>query len=256
MEGSDMAGKREGLIAEQRVDRNGNTVTRWVKPVTASAASVAVPAPAVAAPAAPQVDIIGLTRAIIGELPLVRETTGMKTSAVTYRAVATSLMQYPLELLERLADPALRENEWVWDGITFAVREGYGVDEVSESLYFLPGLGGELTRVASQRMISSLHGYPQLPYSADFSKEDALVREQCSALLRFASAAYQRNLPVFRNEDYRYALKDHALVDLIMANPDKVELMVTAMRDRGSADPELLKSVLDNDAGALHHGVL
>jgi hypothetical protein len=60
---------------------------------------------------------------------------------------------------------------------------------------------------------------------------------------------------IFRNDD-RFAIDDPALVELIMKHSDNVDTMITAMTERGSADPEVLRPIMESRAQALHHGVL
>jgi hypothetical protein len=242
--------KREGLVAEQRVDRNGNTVTRWVKPAV-SAVAVSVPAPSVAAPEKPKVDRIALYRDLASDVLVARE----GGTERTLQLLGETLYSYPERVVEKLADPVLREDEDMWDRIKSTVQQGDSADAVSEYIYFLPYVHHTSSAVMSRWLVASLHSYSQLPDTADYSGESEQVRGQCVALIRFANAAVMQQRKIFRNDD-RFAIDDPALVELIMKHSDNVDTMITAMTERGSADPEVLRPIMESRAQALHHGVL
>lgn len=237
---------RNHLTPTPTVDKNGKLTTVYRKQATSTSSPAGVPAPSLA-------DIsverkMELIRSFLSgyEIGNRDDSTLMETT----RTVAA----YPVDLLEKLCSPEIVSSDYHWM-IKSMVSDGCGSDFMNEYLYFLPDVS-EASIYTSQALVKSLHGYSQLPSSADYSRDDEATRAKCSALLRFSNAARLVSLEVFRDDEFRFTLKDHALVELILENHGSIETLVAAVRERRSADPEMLASVLETDSPTLERGIL
>lgn len=237
---------RSNLTPTPTVDKNGRQTTVYRKQVAVTANATGVPAPALAdTSVARRTELI---RRVMSNFRIDRDTDDALMKMT--RAVAT----YPVDLLEKLCDPDTASSDYYWM-INAMVDDGGTAESVNEYLHFLPDVT-EASLYVSQALVKSLHGYSQLPSSADYSRENEELRSQCSALLRFSNAARLAGLEVFKDDEFRFTLKDHAMVELILENHDSVGTLVAAVRERKSADPVMLDSVLKTDSPALGKGVL
>jgi hypothetical protein len=170
-----------------------------------------------------------------------------------------NLNAYSDELLERLASGELGgpfPTVWVRSSVMNASPE----NEINEQLEFYPLLG-ETTRYIAQNMLQSLHGYPGYLDGEDLSKAGDKVREGCRAILLVTEALNSTSLDVFKEDKPIFVIKDERLVELVINNSVKAEMIVDFIQDRArsgveSLDVDLLADVLVSDAPSVSSGLL
>jgi hypothetical protein len=174
-------------------------------------------------------------------------------------ALIANLNAYSDELLERLASGELGgpfPTVWVRSSVMNASPE----NEINEQLEFYPLLG-ETTRYIAQNMLQSLHGYPGYLDGEDLTQEGDAVKGKCRAMLLVTEALNSTAMDAFKDEKPIFVIKDERLVELVINNSDKAELIVNFIQDRArsnveSLDVDLLADVIASDAPSVSSGLL
>jgi hypothetical protein len=239
---------RENLEPTPTVDKNGRLTTVYKKKSGRGKSILDVPMPK---PAVSQVD----RQRIVSDFVDHFESRGMSEGA--YEIMRAALNSYSDELLEKLDEA--RSNLAPGLGLVgTSLSRGETEYEMSEQLYFFRELDDSMY-YAARHLVDSLHYYPQLPASVDYSKENDEVRAQCSALIMVERVSV--NLPydldeVFDISKGEYVLKDERLVELVLAHSDKAVLISDFIRSRRTLDVGMLTELVNSEAKVLGTGLL
>lgn len=240
---------RENLEPTRTVDKNGRLTTVYKKKSSGSKSLLTVPMPK---PLVMQVD----RQRIVSDFDAHFESVGMSVGA---RGIMMGALEdYSDELLGKLDEarsdlaPGLRL-------VGTSLSRGETENDLSEQLYFFRELDGSMY-YAARHLVDSLHHYPQLPASVDYSKESDEVRAQCSALI--AVGRVSSNLggygvdEVFDSSKGEYVLRDERLVELVLAHSDKAVLISDFIRSRRTLDVDVLTEFVSSESKALSTGLL
>lgn len=175
----------------------------------------------------------------------------------------TFLSAYPSPLLT-LVHSVLTGSESVLsrDLITLVCNSHVNANTIHEYLSFRPYLDEKTYRGAALSFIKGLRMYPQLPPADNYAATDGHVQAQVIALLRVVEKmdadhdtsdnmnppiSYDRGIAVLTGDD---------LIRLVIANPEKAEMIAQTIIERGTSDAALIASVIGTDAQSLSRGTL
>lgn len=176
-------------------------------------------------------------------------------AATSKKKLARALGRYSDELLGMLDDRLAGNSPGVWM-IRDSIEENSSEETLREHVAFFPYFH-HLNHTIAKDMVRSLHRYRQLPLSLDLSSEGDEVLFRCVALLVVMEGATRLELDlVFRNEDPPFVLKDDRLVELVLAHSGDAGRIAGFIRDRETADPDLIEAMLTTEAPALGDGLL
>lgn len=168
-----------------------------------------------------------------------------------------NMIDYDEELLGQLL--VLKnspDGESLWYEVERHVIQRHSTDHthVSEVMFFMKPFLGKFGVSYLATTIPTLHHYDELPRHEDYSKAPEDVRALCTALLQVVHAV--DSLPM--TNPHRLSLNgridDPELMRLILERPDRAELIAATIDKRQSADPVLLRGVVES--GALGSGFL
>ena len=264
------------LIPEQRTDKNGRTVTRWVKPDSATSKSKPpLPAPTKAPlPQTPNLEA-AFRRANL-------DNRGITVSDLDPRtAIAVESM---LETVYDSGDTASMStaNDLVFGALKW-IRDDYAHDIDYSQINNVGVFGADLisSRFVRDRMhmyVQGLHANNLFLGVNDFLLEATdKQREQAKALVNFANAApvpwsvhyfgYDELDPDDSPEDHADAVEEDYCVRIggndpdglsrfIMEHHDRVDEIITLVKERNNADVEMLREVIGHGEQALRQGLL
>lgn len=239
---------RENLEPTPTVDKNGRLTTVYKKKSGGNHSILTVPRPK------PPVVHVDRDR-IISDFMAHFEPRGMSDEA--YGIMMGSLDDYSDELLGKLDEARL--NLIPGFGLVgTSVSRGESEDEVSEQLYFFRETS-DMVYYSARHLVESVHYYPQLPASVDYSKESDGVREQCSALMMVSRASVNISYgvdEVFDRSKGEYVLRDQRLVEFVIAHSDKAVLLSDFIRTHRTLDVDLLAEFANSESKALGTGLL
>jgi hypothetical protein len=130
-------------------------------------------------------------------------------------------------------------------------------NEVSEVAHFAPLISEDILDNSARSMIQSLHYYPQLPKSKDYSQESPEVRSQAEALMRVIDTAIDHGICGWNGVHVEsLVIKVEGFTEMVIENKDRVEVIIDFMRDRGLIDVGAIREILSTDVPALSRGVL
>ena len=140
------------------------------------------------------------------------------------------------------------------------VRESilHGLPEgaIRERVVFLPEYQSHRYAVADN-IINSLHHYPQLPSTDDFTSAGPDVMKKCSALLAVMDAYRMRNMmSAFRKQDPAYIIADSRIVDLVVSDPGKAFEVTNFIHERRTSDADALLDYFNSSTPALRSGIV
>jgi hypothetical protein len=173
---------------------------------------------------------------------------------------------YPHDLLKKIDEflaPTTEENHSSFRGnaIKLYVLEESTAGRINEALYFLP-LFDPAKGTPARATIASLHEYPQLPPSDDYSREAPTIIAQCTALIhitgsllylcRLDKAGLDRET-LFTHD---WTIADEQLVDLALTYPEHGEQISDLIIQREHVNIDLIKDTLTNESPVLNHGLL
>jgi len=173
---------------------------------------------------------------------------------------------YPHDLLVKIdefLDPTTEENHNGFRGnaIKLYILEESTAGRINEALHFLP-LFDPAKAIPARATIASLHEYPQLPLSDDYSREAPSIIAQCTALIhitgsllylcRLNKAGLDRET-LFTHD---WTIADEQLVDLALAYPEHGEQISDLIIQRESINTDLIKTMLTNESPALNDGLI
>jgi hypothetical protein len=239
---------RSHLTPVPTVDKNGRVTTVYRKP------SAAVQGPAV-----PRVAAVTVKSSQREELitALVDRWDPSRYNEDKRHEIAEHLRGYSDELLEML-NSMDKSNKTARHSASRGVPE----NEVREELCFFPYLRGRAYHTA-RMLIRSLHDYPAVFSSEDFSLEDEETKIGCRALLRVTDLMLDHGDDEnFMTDDLSsFALRDEELVALVVNSGDRSDQVVEFIRDRlvsgaGTVNAPLIEEMLASDVSAISSGVL
>jgi hypothetical protein len=245
---------RESLVPTRTVDKNGRTTTVHVKPSAVRNGSLLSVVPVPSAPGHREIDREKLVEGLVDEWQSSRYDDDLRNR------LRDTLSMYSDELLERLTNEALESFPALW--MRHSVSRGLAESQINEQLEFFPIISNGESHYIAKNMIWSLHGYPDLLASDDFSKAGEKTKQQCRALLLVTDAMNNGAFgDVFKDEQPIFILKDERLVKLVINHSDKVEMIVDFIRDRskvfsGSLDTGLLADMIASESLAVSAGLL
>lgn len=244
---------------------NGVTTTVHKKPVTQTKVS-SIPAPA------PTAGRNHHRKTLVRELVTFVESELMKveleTAEEVLAAAGGTLDGYPTELLESIqhsitTDPNSRRK------VSRMIRADYDPQTLDECITFLPQV--PIHASTAEPVIRSLHLYKQLPKSENFARDDARTQQQCLAIALVAATMdqeYDSLLPdpplewlESNTENGKYSqmyamIKDDRLIDLLMEHPEAAPQIADLIKERHTADYDLVKLMIEGNNAALAEGVL
>lgn len=243
--------KRDHLTATPTVDKNGKATTVYRRNGQGSKDAKSFPSPSA-------VHRIELNRKV--SLALLD---GGWNEARTRRHVVDFVSKLSNETVTRI-DRMLESAGGDRDKLAKQIREyldqnrdfEFGFEaKLNHNLWFYPVIS-DVAHSVVRDIIKSLKYYEQLPPMENFTYDDEAMKK-CVALLRVFDAAYGTVLEseLMINGLY-YTLEDDQLVELILDNPERSELIAATVRERGTIDAELLSVVVHSEASALGNGTL
>lgn len=172
------------------------------------------------------------------------------------RDIRKHIMTFSDELLERIE--ACQKEAAPWSRrVNARLVELSSSNEVSETAHFAPLVSEDVLDNAARSMLMSLHYYPQLPNSKDYSQESPEVRLQAEALMRVIDAAMEHGICRWNGVHVEsLVLNDEGFADLVIENSDRVEVIVDFVRDRKMIDVGALREILSMNTSPLSRGVL
>jgi hypothetical protein len=167
--------------------------------------------------------------------------------------VTEHVVNYSDELIQRLVE-VRNSNMHVFRDIVGVVESQAGEAEVSEKIYFTQQTGLDLSEIDG--FINGLHDYEELPSYDDYSKAPEDVRYQCAALIKVGVTLFDSqsdpalsDVTMQRHE----VITDKRLVSLILAHPERADMITTAIHERKITDYE---SIAGMTTGLLSEGAL
>lgn len=240
---------RDNLVATPTVDRNGRATTVYRRQGAGTADAKRIPSPQIISSGE---DRMELTREV--SLKLLGDAI---IPAADRRAIVENLHTYSDEMLKKIlktvsAEENAQQGKRRLDKLHVKIARGATEDSINEALFFYP-LTEDSGAVASNRLIDSLSHYPQLPESDDYSREDPVTVERCTALIRVADALSYLTGDVLNPE---WVITDQRLTQLVLANPGRGEQIAGIIKERQSVDVDLIESIIGGDSAALDDGRL
>lgn len=179
--------------------------------------------------------------------------------------IRSTLEGYSPHFLIKVED-ALQHIETVTIASTL-IQSGESQSFVSEALTFMPQME-VVGFYESLRLVQSLHKdyYPGLRKVEDYGAADKHLQSQCLAILKVSLAMKRHSED--RNGDLRMVdvgteqidraaiMADQRMIALVLENPDKVDLIVNAIKERRTGEFGIIHAVLNNEALALSSGTL
>lgn len=172
------------------------------------------------------------------------------------RDIKKHIMTFPDELLERIE--SCQKEGALWSRrVDARLVELSDFNEVSETTHFAPLISDDILDNSARSMIQSLHYYPQLPKSKDYSQESPELRLQAEALMRVIDTAIDHGICGWNGVNVEsLVIKVEGFAELVMENKDRVEMIIDFMRDRKIIDVGAIREILSTDAPSLSRGVL
>ena len=242
------------LIPTPIVNKNGVPTTVYKRPVQMGICKDALPAPAIGGSVVEQ-----RTKNILSFASSVRKEAEkmFSMSEDDFDGIVADLKRYPDDLLERLvrADAAGEVNIGL---VKRLVLVGGGQYKVNEALHFYPMLAEGATNYLVTKKVESLHHYPQLPNSVDYSSEPKEILEKATALFRLTHAVHDDlgATEAFDHSRSHMILKDDRLTELVLDHYQHIDQIIEVMKERSTMDPDLLRATVETDAPSLGTGIL
>lgn len=182
-----------------------------------------------------------------------------------HKDLGALVSSYPLDLLLKIDDfltlTEQKNKTFRGNVIKLYVLEESPAERINEALHFLP-MFDLATANTARATIASLHEYPQLPPSNDYSNEDPTTIAQCTALICITGSLYYLcrldkeglNRETLLTHDG--AIADAQLVELVLAYPEQREQISDFIIQRESINTDLIKAMLTNESPALNHGLI
>ena len=239
---------RDNLVPTPTVDRNGKATTVYRRDNTSMNAAKPIPAPMPLSPDAREKLILRTSDELVAGNLIAKE---------TKLAVRRNIYSYSNEMLHtiRIAiSNDMSENKGM-NGSAGKIRSkiaaGDSEESINEAIFFYPLLAHRGIAVTSH-VVDALHKFPQLPASADYSREDHRTVTQCTALIR----VIDKLSPLHGALNSNWTIEDQRLTELVLANPERGEKIASFIEARESADPDLIEAMLTSEAPALNDGLL
>jgi hypothetical protein len=172
------------------------------------------------------------------------------------RDIKKHIMTFPDDLLERIESCQKEGSLWS-RRVSARLVELSDFNEVSETAHFSPLISDDILDNAARAMIQSLHYYPQLPKSKDYSQESTELRLQAEALMRVIDAAMDHGICGWNGvHGESLVIKVEGFAEMVIENKDRAEVIVDFIRERKRIDVDALREILSTDVPALSRGVL
>lgn len=241
---------REHLIPTRTVDKNGKATTVYVKQSSAGSVS---PLAVVPVPSTP-VDRAAERTRMINDYAA--KCYPGENNGDFREELANSMDVYSYDLLERLSYNELEAYPSLW--VSYSVGNVLPESQINEQMEFFPYLQGGTYYSVAKNLVQSLHGYPHYLKHEDFSKADEKAKSQYRALLLVTDAISLGSFEgAFKGVPPSFILKDERLVELVINNSDKAEVIVDFIRQRsGSLDADLIANVINTESPSISDGLL
>lgn len=240
------------LVPTPIVDKNGRQTTvhrRSGGPVSSSVS-------AIPAPSSPPTKTDRLTpyerRSLVDAIE--KEARRASVSGRNVELVKHTMYGYPEELLTRISEVQSESGDTA-RMVNYLLMEGVTGNEVSEMIHFAPFMSSGIRLFVAQNFLRSLHHYPQLPPSDDYGKESEEVRSKAEAIIRVADAMFSYT-GVLMFKGVGSMIDEETLIDLAVSNPEKSQLLASAIKSRKTTEIGVLREVLEADNAPLSEGVL
>jgi hypothetical protein len=168
-----------------------------------------------------------------------------------------NMVDYDEELLgQLLALKKSPDGESLWFEVERHVIQRHSTDFIhtAEVLFFMKPFLSKFGVSYLATTIPSLHYYEELPQYEDYSKAPEDVRALCTALLRVVHAIDSLPLTHPHRLSTDGTIDDPELMHLILEHPDRAELIADTIIQRETADPVMLRGVVES--GALGAGFI
>lgn len=181
---------------------------------------------------------------------------GPFVTALMRETVRDNLHLYSDELLLKMKHATSPEESVRQGGCVTKVRRRVekkdSEESIREAICFFPVLDGLSERITNF-LLESLHHYYELPSSKDYSSESPEVIAQCNALLEVAITVLDMEATRINGN---WTIGDKQLVEVVLTNTERSGDIAEFIRARGTADPEVIKGMLQSTAPALNNGLL
>lgn len=248
---------RTRLIPTPTVDRNGRTTTVYRRPASSTEGRKAVPSPEGTAVQVREELVANLTRSVIKLVAGVSE----KNSGEKIRA---TLGGYSTPFLKYLSSAALGNSDGVATSTAHYICKGTDGTTLGNALHFAERLEqGEVWSVMP--LVKSLEYYPELAGSQrEYRTAKQSHSDRVVALMRATVFTEQycgdktRRFIDYAVEGVEVipVLKDSRLVSLLVTQPEDIDRILSVIRQRESADYDLIMDTVSNPAAILHGGIL
>ena len=184
-----------------------------------------------------------------------------------YGRIRDNLLRYSDEMLTRLHESIGIEGGEL-DLIGFLITDGDGESEtgVRECLYFMEQVNDEEAYPAVVcNMVQGLHLTSALPDRDDYSTADDLTRRQCVALIHVLITLMSTGVRDGGKDPQKHKvvgnrlasfINDDALVRLVMERAADYERIRQTIKQRKTANPEVILQVLNAPSPTLSDGLL
>lgn len=251
---------KRALAPVRILDKNGKATTVYRRGSDTVDEPVTLPKPAFSLPS--EADIKeSRTRRISEEVIFLTGAEG--DSADEAERIYTSLQEYSTEFLkkvDRLLLVSDTANDVAANDAALLIKDGYSEGSINEVLKYreVAGIPGFYQ---SMRLVQTLDAknYPGLPESDDYSKADDAVQSQCNALLKVTGAIWNHvgeSRGALKNLNNVPVIADSRLVTLVLEHHEDADVITSLIRDRKTADFDVIDGVLNSASTPLSSGSL
>lgn len=163
---------------------------------------------------------------------------------LTPDAIPEVMCDYTGDIIQKMHAVALQNHNDAFVLLSLA-RDGITAVQMNEVLHFT-SLTPDIFFSRVARATTTLRSYDAFKDRPDLTLVDAKAHEQCMALIR-VSGLTARIAPEFLSSDG--TIRDIRLVNLLLEYPDRGTELAYLIRERGTADFDLLMSITSNVLG-------
>lgn len=242
------------------LDKNGKATTVYRRGSDPVDEPVTLPKPAFSLPSAADLKE-SRTRRISEEVVSLMGTEGDPEKEA--ENIYVRLQEHSAEFLKKidrllLADDAV--SDVAANDVAILIKDGYSESSINEVLKYRE-VAGIFSFYQSMRLVLTLdaNNYPGLPECDDYSKADDTVQSQCNALLKVTGAICNHlgeSQVALRSLNNVPVIADSRLITLVLERHEDADVITSLIRDRKTADFDVIDGVLKSASAPLSNGTL
>lgn len=248
-----------GLVPERRTNKNGVTQTKWIRPVSTSAAGSPLPAPVVRRDGLRLKRLSALERHCVVAMPVYSTSEAARDEY--RRAAERAFAKFPEEMLEEIHGGDFVGNEVLQAGVRKLIERGARPGAIRDFVQLSDYLVEVGYNEEDVDALTAMAEVPGLHPNAIAGEYPARRRAQLKGLI---DATLWAETIVETAPELSHALAPvgEGRADF-MTDPDLIALAVQypeqigdVMKQRRSLDPAVLRPILEHDVAPLRDGVL